>query len=250
MSSWQLMLNNFELIAILMAALWVVSLSTRNVAIVDIFWGLGYAVIAWMSWWWTGSTGMRQLLLVGMTTLWGLRLAVYLARRNWGRPEDHRYAAMRLRHARHFAMFSALWIFGLQGLLMWSIATRFGCRVVREGHLRTAAGVRDIYPPNECVRALATPFRCGSLRLMLVDEAKRPANATVRGLASMDRAGNARPIDTECTAIGTAFRSVQAFEYNGRWTTDIPFPDPPYRHFRHTGPPGHLVETHLRTMGQ
>jgi steroid 5-alpha reductase family enzyme len=122
MSSWQLMLNNFALIAMLMAALWGVSLRTRNAAIVDIFWGLGYVVIAWTSWWWTGSTGLRQLLLVGMTTLWGLRLAVYLARRNWGRPEDHRYAAMRLRHARHFAMFSAFWIFGLQGLLMWIIS--------------------------------------------------------------------------------------------------------------------------------
>ena len=130
------------------------------------------------------------------------------------------------------------------------IAACFGCRVVGEGHLRATAGVRRIYPQNERVRALAAPSRGGSLRLMLVDEAKRPANAAGRGLASMDRAGNARPVDTECTAIGTAFRSVQAFECEGRRATDIPFPDPPHRHFRHTGPPRHLIETQLRTVGQ
>lgn len=122
MSSWQLMLNNLALISLLMGLLWLVSLRTRNVAIVDVFWGLGYVVIAWTSWFWIGSTGSRQLLLVGMTTLWGLRLAVHLARRNWGRPEDHRYAAMRQRHSGHFARFSAVWIFGLQGLLMWIVS--------------------------------------------------------------------------------------------------------------------------------
>lgn len=122
MSSWQLMTNNLVLIAVLMAALWGISLRIRNVAIVDIFWGLGFVVIAWTSWWWIGSTGGRSLLLVGMTTLWGLRLALHLTRRNWGRPEDHRYAAMRLRHPNHFALFSAVWIFGLQGLLMWIVS--------------------------------------------------------------------------------------------------------------------------------
>jgi steroid 5-alpha reductase family enzyme len=122
MSSLQLLLVNLALIGALMTVLWIVSLRTRNVAVVDIFWGLGFVLIAWMSWWQIGWTGPRQWLLLGTTSLWGLRLAGYLTWRNWGRPEDHRYAAMRARHAKHFGLFSAVWVFGLQGLLMWIVS--------------------------------------------------------------------------------------------------------------------------------
>ena len=57
-----------------------------------------------------------------MVTIWGMRLAGYLAWRNWGKPEDYRYVAMRERHGKRFAMVSLLTVFGLQGLLMWIIS--------------------------------------------------------------------------------------------------------------------------------
>ena len=50
MNTSQLLLTNLGLVAACMTLLWLVSLPLRNVSIVDIFWGPGFAVIAIATW--------------------------------------------------------------------------------------------------------------------------------------------------------------------------------------------------------
>ena len=113
---------NLALIAGLMTVLWLVSLRIRNVSIVDVFWGLGFVLVSWTTCLLTDAVSTRRWVIVATATLWGTRLAAYLAWRNIGKPEDYRYAAMRDRYADRFVWMSAVLVFGLQGLLMWIVS--------------------------------------------------------------------------------------------------------------------------------
>jgi steroid 5-alpha reductase family enzyme len=109
-------------IAALMLAAWVVSLAIRDASIVDIVWGLGFVLVAWVSFAVADGSDARRALVVVLTTLWGVRLAGYLAWRNLGQGEDYRYQAMRRRHGARFGLVSLFLVFGLQGLGMWTVS--------------------------------------------------------------------------------------------------------------------------------
>lgn len=115
--------GNLLAIVLLHSAVWVVSLFRRDVSIVDLFWGIGFVLIAWRSLWVTEEPSPLACLLVGMVTLWGARLSGYLTWRNWGEPEDRRYAAMRDRWGGWFPTVSYFTVFLLQAALTWIIAT-------------------------------------------------------------------------------------------------------------------------------
>ena len=117
-----ILLRNLAAIASVLIILWALSVRRRDVNVVDVFWGLGFVLIGWLSMFASGTPTPRTALLIGTISLWGFRLAAFLAWRNWGKPEDHRYAAMRRRHGKRFPMVSLLTVFGLQGILMWVIA--------------------------------------------------------------------------------------------------------------------------------
>ncbi len=101
---------------------WIASLVRRDVSIVDVFWGAGFVVLAWA---WRAALGAehpRAWLMLALVTVWGARLALHIGRRNHGRGEDPRYAAMRARSPRTFAWTSLVTVFGLQAALLWVIA--------------------------------------------------------------------------------------------------------------------------------
>ncbi len=106
----------------IMFLLWLLSLAKRDASIVDPFWPAGFVIIAWVALWWTESPTERAWLLVAMTTIWGLRLSGFLLWRNWGKPEDYRYAEMRDKHGERFVFVSLLTVFTLQGVLMWIVS--------------------------------------------------------------------------------------------------------------------------------
>jgi steroid 5-alpha reductase family enzyme len=110
-------------VAACMAALWLLSLALRNASIVDVFWGLGFVVIAAVVLVATGGArSPRSWLLAAMVGLWGLRLAGYLLWRNAGHGEDPRYAAMRRHWGARFWWVSLFTVFALQGVLMWIVS--------------------------------------------------------------------------------------------------------------------------------
>lgn len=106
----------------LMLSVWLLSLAKRDASIVDIFWGMGFVLIAHVACVTGNGSSGRKLLVTSLVTLWGVRLAVYLLWRSWGQAEDYRYQAMRRQHGERFPWVSLYTVFGLQGALMWVIS--------------------------------------------------------------------------------------------------------------------------------
>ncbi len=115
--------NTGMCIALLMLVTWLVSLRLRNASIADIVWGSGFVLAAWVAFYTVRvPLNLRQVLLVGIPTFWGLRLSLHLFQRNHGKPEDKRYQAMRAQHPNNFGWVSLVTVFGLQGVLMFGVS--------------------------------------------------------------------------------------------------------------------------------
>lgn len=56
--------------------------------------------------------------MAALVTLWGLRLTLHIGFRNWGKPEDFRYAKWREENGARWRWISFFKVFLLQGLLM------------------------------------------------------------------------------------------------------------------------------------
>lgn len=89
----------------------------RNNSIVDIVWGIGFIVIALISYLFSSGNYLAQLVLA-YTLIWGVRLALHIALRNWGRGEDFRYAKWRKDWGNNWIGRSFLQVFMLQWVLM------------------------------------------------------------------------------------------------------------------------------------
>lgn len=119
----EILLGNATLIAGCMGALWLLSLALRDASIVDIFWGLGFVAVGVSTFAASGGAdSARSGLLVALAITWGLRLAIYLFRRNAGHGEDPRYAAMRRHWGARFAWVSLFTVFVFQGVAMWIVS--------------------------------------------------------------------------------------------------------------------------------
>jgi steroid 5-alpha reductase family enzyme len=99
--------------------LWLVSLRTRDVSIVDMFWGLGVAGVVNIAAWAGQASGQRTAAVLFLVNLWGLRLAAHIWARHKG--EDHRYAAMREKFGRNWWWLSLIQVFLLQAILIWFV---------------------------------------------------------------------------------------------------------------------------------
>jgi steroid 5-alpha reductase family enzyme len=103
----------------LVVTVWVISVVIRDASIVDIAWGFGFVVIAWVVRLTEGgSSNLRRNASLAAVTIWGLRLALHLGVRNLGKGEDYRYQLMRRKHGDRFALVSLPKVFLLQGALM------------------------------------------------------------------------------------------------------------------------------------
>lgn len=101
---------------------WAIATPRQNAGLVDIFWSLfflaGTVTYALLH----AQLGTRGLIVVILVTAWALRLAGYLAKRNWDAPEDHRYRAIRKRNEPGFTWKSLYLVFGMQAVLAWFIS--------------------------------------------------------------------------------------------------------------------------------
>ena len=122
MIDWQAYLWSLLAIATLGLLFWLISLSRRDVSVVDSAWSLLFlnGLLAYIAA--STASGPRMVLIVVLVTVWALRLSAYITWRNWGEGEDRRYQAMREKHQPGFAVKSLYLVFGLQGLLAWVIA--------------------------------------------------------------------------------------------------------------------------------
>ncbi len=104
------------------AVTWVVSLHKNDVSIVDGVWGAFFVVAAAAYAVLSAGSGPRTLLLLALVALWAVRLSVYIIWRNWGEEEDYRYREMRANNEPHFKWKSGYLVFGLQGVIAWTVS--------------------------------------------------------------------------------------------------------------------------------
>ena len=107
----------------LVTLLWLWSVFIKNVSIVDIFWGFGFVVVNTLYVFMSGELNTRKILILTLVSIWGLRLAVYLAFRNIGKGEDFRYQEFRKNYGpKHYWWFSFFQTFLLQGALIMIVS--------------------------------------------------------------------------------------------------------------------------------
>jgi steroid 5-alpha reductase family enzyme len=117
-----ILLDALLLMLLMATATWGLSLVLHDVSIVDSVWSLFFLAAALLFYGVAGTDDLRALAVLGLVAIWALRLSGYLTWRNWGEPEDHRYAAMREKHGAAFPLKSLPNIFWLQAVLAWLIA--------------------------------------------------------------------------------------------------------------------------------
>lgn len=117
---------------VLGVAAWSVATARHNAGLVDIFWSLFLllaATIAFLQ----SPASTRGILTMALACVWALRLAAYLAVRNWNAPEDRRYKAIRARNEPGFAWKSIFIVFGLQAVLAWLVSAPLVAAIAEPG---------------------------------------------------------------------------------------------------------------------
>ncbi len=100
----------------MLAGAWILSLRRRDVSVADVFWGLGFAVVALYAFRVADGYIVRRAAVTALTVVWGVRLSLYIARRRIGEQEDRRYAAIRARVGPAWPLLSLPAVFASQGL--------------------------------------------------------------------------------------------------------------------------------------
>ncbi len=134
------------LVLLYMCAWAVAALAARRNDLADVAWGPGFiALAAWLLLREGAPLSARQWAATALVTLWGVRLARHVARRNFrpGQREDRRYAAWRQQWGRWAPVRSVVQVFVLQGLFMLVIAAPLLAAGTGPGRLRAsdAAGM-------------------------------------------------------------------------------------------------------------
>ena len=119
-----MLLNSLLVVIAAMTCVWLLSLARRDASIVDPFWGMGFVLVTWFILFSSPPTQSveRTWMLAMLTTIWGLRLSLYLLWRNHGHGEDRRYRALREHHGPRFWWVSLLTVFLLQGVILWIVS--------------------------------------------------------------------------------------------------------------------------------
>lgn len=134
-----LAVNAVVLVALFVAA-WLICLKLRDVTPVDSLWAIGMVVMASTSFLHARGDPTRKTLLLGLCTLWGLRLGGHLLWRWRDRGSDRRYQAMlaKAQETRHwsFAKASLLLVFVTQAPLLFIV-----CLPVQLGQMDGAPSV-------------------------------------------------------------------------------------------------------------
>ncbi len=106
-------------VTVLQVLTWLWSRRVKKWAVVDVVWGLGFAIVGLLSLAVGTGDGTRRLILAALVCIWGGRLFVHIYSRSKGRGEDPRYEKLTEGMS---PLAAALKVFGLQGLLQWVIS--------------------------------------------------------------------------------------------------------------------------------
>jgi steroid 5-alpha reductase family enzyme len=105
-----------------MSLIYMLAWIKRDNSIVDIAWGIGFILVAILTFFLETGFVTRHIFVTAMIIIWGSRLATHITIRNKGKGEDFRYAKWRKDWGRWFFVRSFFQIYMLQGLLLLIIA--------------------------------------------------------------------------------------------------------------------------------
>lgn len=95
----------------------------KNNSIVDIGWGMGFVIGSWVTLLTTETPTLLSYLVVAFITVWGVRLSVRLFKRNWGKPEDFRYAQWREEWGKNVVITAFFRVFMIQALINFIVGS-------------------------------------------------------------------------------------------------------------------------------
>jgi steroid 5-alpha reductase family enzyme len=117
-----LLVNVAFVIWLYMTIVFFFALIKRDNSIVDVFWGLGFIVVAVYSLVSSGNFNLQTMIMNFFVLLWGVRLSIHIFIRNKGKGEDFRYKAWRDTW-KYFVLRSYFQIFILQGIFMMIVSS-------------------------------------------------------------------------------------------------------------------------------
>ena len=117
-----IMIYNLAAVTMMMFCGWLYSVIKNNVTIADSLWGIGFVLIAWITYFQSDGFLPRKIILVSLVTLWGLRLFIHITKRNRGKGEDPRYTEWRKEYGDKFRFVSLFKVFLVQALFLWIIS--------------------------------------------------------------------------------------------------------------------------------
>lgn len=118
----------------------IISLIKKRNDVADVFWGIGFVLVAWVIFLFFGNFNLHSVLVNILVTIWGVRLALHIGWRNRGKSEDFRYKAWREEWGKTFFWRSYLQVFILQGVFLFLISLP----IVFVNSRKTEFGVFDI----------------------------------------------------------------------------------------------------------
>ncbi|MGS0973137.1 MAG: DUF1295 domain-containing protein [Candidatus Izemoplasmataceae bacterium] len=89
----------------------------KDNSIVDMGWGLGFVFGSWATLLITENPTVLSYIVVIFITIWGVRLSARLIKRNWGKPEDFRYAQWRKEWGDKVVIIAFFRVFMIQGII-------------------------------------------------------------------------------------------------------------------------------------
>lgn len=106
------------LVGVYMTTWFVFSLWRKRSDVADIAWGLGFLLVAGVSFWAGGVALDRGFVVLLLVAVWGIRLSSHVFLRNRGKAEDRRYAKWRSEWGKWFILRTYFQVFILQGVLL------------------------------------------------------------------------------------------------------------------------------------
>jgi steroid 5-alpha reductase family enzyme len=108
-------------VVLTMAVTFAIALRVGKHAVIDVTWGLGFAVVAVVSLAVTGTSPVA-LIAVAMVVLWGLRLAGHIFLRSRGHGEDPRYEALLSKASGSRNAYALQRVYLPQAVILWFVS--------------------------------------------------------------------------------------------------------------------------------
>ncbi len=103
--------------------IFIIATGIKNNSIVDIGWGMGFVVGSWLTLLVTENPTVLSYIIVGFITVWGIRLSLRLLKRNYGKPEDFRYAQWRKEWGDKVVLIAFFRVFMVQGIINFIVGS-------------------------------------------------------------------------------------------------------------------------------